>query len=112
MNGRAKLLSVSDLVVRYGAITAIRGIDLMVDEGEIVAIVGPNGAGKTSLLSAIAGVVRQSSGSIAFQGASLAGVALENVVVHGIAMAPEGRHIFSTLTVAENLLLGATPRRD
>jgi branched-chain amino acid transport system ATP-binding protein len=106
------LLSVSDLVVRYGAITALRGVDLDVSAGEIVALVGPNGAGKTSLLSAIAGIVRPAAGSIIFGGQPLARVALEDVVSHGVALVPEGRHIFGSLTVAENLGLGATVRRD
>jgi branched-chain amino acid transport system ATP-binding protein len=107
----APLLQVSGLVVRYGAVTAVRGVDLAVGEGEIVSIVGPNGAGKTSLVSAIAGIVL-ASGSIVFAGKSLAGIALEDVVAHGIALVPEGRHIFASLTVTENLLLGATVRSD
>jgi branched-chain amino acid transport system ATP-binding protein len=108
----APLLEVSGLVVRYGAVTAVRGVDLAVGEGEIVSIVGPNGAGKTSLVSAIAGIVTTASGSIAFGGKSLAGIALEDVVAQGIALVPEGRHIFASLTVTENLMLGATVRSD
>lgn len=106
------LLCVRQLEVRYGAIAAIRGIDMHVDAGEIVAIVGPNGAGKTSLLSAIAGLVRPASGSIAFDGRDLLAVHLEQVVRQGIALVPEGRNIFGSLTVLENLMLGATVRRD
>jgi branched-chain amino acid transport system ATP-binding protein len=106
------LLVVSGLVVRYGAITAVRGIDLEVDEGEIVSIVGPNGAGKTSLISAVAGIVTPAHGTVTFAGKSLRGLALEDVVGRGIALVPEGRHIFATLTVTENLLLGTTIRRD
>ena len=102
----------SGLVVRYGAVTAVRGVDLAVGEGEIVSIVGPNGAGKTSLVSAIAGIVPAAGGSIVFAGKSLAGIALEEVVAQGIALVPEGRHIFASLTVTENLLLGATVRSD
>jgi branched-chain amino acid transport system ATP-binding protein len=109
---RAPLLSVSDMVVRYRAITAVRGVGFSVDHGDVVAIVGPNGAGKTSLLSAIAGVVSPSAGTIAFDGKPLLGLALENVVREGIALVPEGRHIFASLTVLENLLLGATIRND
>jgi branched-chain amino acid transport system ATP-binding protein len=108
----APLLEVSGLVVRYGAVTAVRGVGLAVGEGEIVSIVGPNGAGKTSLVSAIAGIVATASGSIAFGGKSLAGIALEDVVAQGIALVPEGRHIFASLTVTENLMLGATVRSD
>jgi branched-chain amino acid transport system ATP-binding protein len=108
----ALLLDVSGLVVRYGAITAVRGIDLQVTDGETVGIVGANGAGKTSLLSAIAGIVAPFAGRIAFAGAPLSGIALEDVVRQGVALVPEGRHIFAALTVRENLLLGATVRRD
>ncbi len=106
------LLEVSALVVRYGAVTAVRGVDLKVAEGEIVSIVGPNGAGKTSLLSAIAGIVPPVAGSVAFAGKTLTGIALEDVVGRGLALVPEGRHIFASLTVIENLMLGATIRTD
>jgi len=112
MTSSTPLLAVSGLVVRYGAVTAVRGIDLHADEGEIVSIVGPNGAGKSSLISAIAGIVTPAGGAITFGGKSLGGIALEDVVAHGIALVPEGRHIFASLTVSENLLLGATTRRD
>jgi branched-chain amino acid transport system ATP-binding protein len=108
----SKLLSVSGLVVRYGAITALRGVHLDVGENEIVALVGPNGAGKTSLLSAIAGIVRPIAGTVTFAGMPFAGSVLEDVVKLGVALVPEGRHIFGSLTVLENLLLGATVRRD
>jgi len=108
----APLLDISGLVVRYGAVAAVRGIDLSVGEGEFVGIVGPNGAGKTSLLSAVAGIVRPSLGRIVFAGGALTGLVLEDVVTRGIALVPEGRHIFASLTVMENLLLGATVRRD
>ena len=112
MSASVPLLEVSGLVVRYGAVTAVRGVDLGVGEGQIVSIVGPNGAGKTSIISAIAGIVVPAAGSIAFTGRSLAGIALEDVVAQGLALVPEGRHIFASLTVMENLLLGATVRRD
>jgi branched-chain amino acid transport system ATP-binding protein len=98
--------------VRYGVVTAVRGVDLRVNEGEIVSIVGPNGAGKTSLISAVAGIVPAAAGDIVFAGKSLAGVALEDVVAQGLALVPEGRHIFASLTVMENLMLGATVRTD
>jgi branched-chain amino acid transport system ATP-binding protein len=103
-------LSVSGLVVRYGAIAAVRDVDLDVRDGEVVAIVGPNGAGKTSLLAAIAGVVTPASGEVAFAGKQLTLLSLEDIVRQGIALVPEGRHIFASLTVHENLLLGATIR--
>jgi branched-chain amino acid transport system ATP-binding protein len=112
MNESARLLEVSGLIVRYGAVTAVRGVDLRVNEGEIVSIVGPNGAGKTSLISAVAGIVAPAAGSIVFAGKSLAAIALEDVVARGLALVPEGRHIFGSLTVMENLMLGATVRTD
>jgi branched-chain amino acid transport system ATP-binding protein len=112
MSARVLLLEVSGLVVRYGTVTAVRGVDLQVGEGEIVSVVGPNGAGKTSLISAIAGIVTPAAGAVAFSGKALAGIALEDVVAQGLALVPEGRHIFASLTVMENLMLGATVRRD
>ena len=112
MTARVPLLQVSGLVVRYGAVTAVRGVDLAIGAGEIVCIVGPNGAGKTSLVSAIAGIIAAAAGSVVFADKPLAGIALEEVVAQGIALVPEGRHIFASLTVAENLLLGATVRPD
>jgi branched-chain amino acid transport system ATP-binding protein len=112
MSAAAALLDVTGLVVRYGAVTAVRGVDIKVGAGEIVSLVGPNGAGKTSLVSAIAGIVAPVAGSIVFAGKPLAGLALEDVVAQGLALVPEGRHIFASLTVMENLLLGATVRTD
>ncbi|MDX8532265.1 ABC transporter ATP-binding protein [Mesorhizobium sp. VK25A] len=107
-----RLVELGGLVIRYGAIAAVQGVDLAIDAGEAVAIVGPNGAGKTSLLSAIAGVARPSAGSIRIAGKPLAGIALSDVVREGVALVPEGRNIFGSLTVMENLRLGTTPRRD
>jgi branched-chain amino acid transport system ATP-binding protein len=112
MSESVPLLEVSGLMVRYGAVTAVRSVDLRVNEGEIVSIVGPNGAGKTSLISAVAGIVAPAAGSIVFAGKSLVGIALEDVVARGLALVPEGRHIFGSLTVMENLMLGATVRTD
>ncbi len=112
MPSGGSLVEVRSLVVRYGGIAAVQGVDLRIGAGEAVAIVGPNGAGKTSLLSAIAGIVRPSAGTIEVGGRPLAGLALSDVVRQGIALVPEGRNIFGSLTVMENLRLGATPRRD
>src|ERR1700678_2728350 len=112
MSAIAPLLVVSGLVVRYGAVTAVRGLNLEVADGETVGVVGPNGAGKTSLLSAIAGIVPPLAGHVTFAGVPLSGIAIEDVVGRGMALVPEGRHIFAALTVRENLLLGATVRRD
>ncbi len=106
------LLAIDDLAVSYGRISALRGISLHVDTGEIVAIVGPNGAGKSTLLSCIAGLVRPASGMIRFRGDPIVGQALERTVRRGIALVPEGRHVFAGLTVLENLRLGATIRTD
>ena len=106
------LLVVSGLEVRYGAIAAVRGVDLSVNRGEVVAIVGPNGAGKTSLLSAIIGLVPAASGNVTFDGAKLDRVPLEDVVKKGLALVPEGRRIFASISVLENLKLGATVCED
>jgi branched-chain amino acid transport system ATP-binding protein len=106
------LLSIDGLVVRYGQITALSAVSLHVDEGEVVSIVGPNGAGKSSLLGAICGLVAPASGNIVFAGEPLAPRALERTVRRGIALVPEGRHVFAGLTVFENLTLGATVRSD
>ena len=112
MSSSEPLLIVEDLVVRYGAVAAVQGVSLEVHTGEVVGLIGPNGAGKTSILKAIFGLVPTTSGTIRFDGASLAGLPPEKVVRAGIALVPEGRQVFGTLTVAENLSLGATPRRD
>jgi branched-chain amino acid transport system ATP-binding protein len=109
---RGPLVDVRGLVVRYGSITAVQGVDLEIKPGETVAIVGPNGAGKSSLLSAIAGIVRTAGGSIEIAGEPLASIALPEVVRRGVALVPEGRNIFASLTVIENLRVGATTRSD
>jgi branched-chain amino acid transport system ATP-binding protein len=106
------LLEVKDLVVRYGRVAALRGVSVSVSEGEAVAIVGANGAGKSSLLGAITGIVPIASGSIEFAGKPIAGRKPEQIVAAGVSLVPEGRHIFGTLTVAENLRLGLTTRSD
>jgi branched-chain amino acid transport system ATP-binding protein len=108
--GGAPLLRVSGLSVRYGPIAAVRDLSLEVGSGDVVSIVGPNGAGKTSLASAIAGIVPAAEGTIRFEETDLRTLLLEDVVRAGIALVPEGRHIFPSLTVAENLALGATVR--
>ena len=104
------MLAVRDLTVHYGRIAAVRGISFSVDPGELVAIVGPNGAGKTTTLSAIMGVVRPSAGDVMLDGESINGSSPESVVRRGVVLVPEGRRIFGTLTVVENLMLGATAR--
>jgi branched-chain amino acid transport system ATP-binding protein len=106
------MLAIDDLRVNYGRVPALHGISLHVDEGEAVALVGPNGAGKTTTLSAIFGLVPHVGGTIRFEGEPLAGASPEQILSRGLALVPEGRHIFGTLTVAENLQLGTTARRD
>lgn len=107
-----KLLSVRDVRVSYGAITALRGVSIDVDAGEIVALIGPNGAGKTSLLMAIAGIVSVESGGIEYVGSSIRGLPAEKILQKGLSVVPENREIFTKLTVWENLLIGATARND
>ena len=106
------MLRVDDLRVTYGRVPALHGISLHVDEGETVALVGPNGAGKTTTLAAVFGLVEIEQGSIEFEGESLIGARPEQILRKGLALVPEGRHIFGSLTVAENLELGTTARRD
>ena len=108
----SSLLSIRDLVVHYGVIRALSGISLEVPEGRIVALIGANGAGKSTTLRAISGLVRATSGSVEFQGRSIAGLPSHEIVALGVAQAPEGRGIFLNLTVKENLELGAYLRRD
>jgi branched-chain amino acid transport system ATP-binding protein len=106
------LLEVSGLVAGYGGITALKGIDLTVDEGEIVTLIGSNGAGKSTSLRAISGVIRARSGSIRFKGAAIERSKPHEIVTMGISHVPEGRGIFARMTVQENLQLGAFQRKD
>jgi branched-chain amino acid transport system ATP-binding protein len=106
------LLKIEQLRVKYGQIVALHGVDLEVRPGEIVAIVGPNGAGKSSLLNAVAGVVKATGGAVRLGGEDILGQPLEKSVRRGIALVPEGRHVFAGLSVLENLILGATIRAD
>lgn len=106
------LLRVDDLHVRYGLIGAVRGVSLDVEESEIVCIVGPNGAGKSSTLLAIAGGLQSAEGVVELNGQSLLGKSPEDLARLGISLVPEGRHVFATLTVEENLRLGTRIRKD
>lgn len=101
------MLEVRDLRIAYGRVIAVHGLDLRVDEGEIVAIVGPNGAGKSSTMMAISGVVAPDSGRIRLWGEDISHAPSHDIYRRGIVQVPEGRLIFSELTVGDNLLLGA-----
>ena len=103
---------VTGLHVRYSELVALRDVSLTVAEGEVVCIIGPNGAGKSTLLAAIAGGVTPNKGTIRFRGHSLVNLPAERVARLGLSLVPEGRHIFGTLTVEENLLIGASRRGD
>ncbi|MDE0169838.1 MAG: ATP-binding cassette domain-containing protein [bacterium] len=106
------LLAVSQLSGGYGELKAIRGIELSVDSGEVVALLGPNGAGKTTILRAILGFLHVTGGDILLDGRSILGMAPDRVARSGIGLVPEGRRILGSLTVAENLRLGAAARRS
>ncbi|MGE5854993.1 MAG: ABC transporter ATP-binding protein [Syntrophaceae bacterium] len=106
------LLSVRDLRVKYGNVEALHGINLSVKEGEIVAILGANGAGKSTTLLAVSGIVRSAGGAIEFGGKPLHTLKAHDIVREGVIQVPEGRRIFNTLTVEENLALGAFVRTD
>ena len=106
------LLSICDLRVKYGNVEALHGINLSVKEGEIVAILGANGAGKSTTLLAVSGIVRSAGGSIEFGGKPLHKLKAHDIVREGVIQVPEGRRIFNTLTVEENLALGAFVRTD
>ncbi len=106
------LLEVKDLEVSYGVIKAIKGISFEVNRGEIIALIGANGAGKTTTLHAISGLIPIAGGSIEFDGKDLAKVPAHERVMHGMAQVPEGRRIFSQLSVWKNLMLGAYTRKD
>ncbi len=106
------MLEVEGLEVSYGPVRALRGVSLAVEQGGFVGVVGPNGAGKSTLLFTIAGALAPHAGTIRLNGTSIAGVAAENIARLGISMVPEGRNIFTQLTVEENLRLGTQMRRD
>jgi branched-chain amino acid transport system ATP-binding protein len=106
------MLRVSDLHVGYGAIRALRGISLEVNEGEVVALIGANGAGKSTLLRTISGVLKPTSGDVLFEGHSLRGMAEDKIVRLGILQVQEGRGILTRMTVQENLEMGAYGRSD
>jgi branched-chain amino acid transport system ATP-binding protein len=106
------LLEVRDIEVRYGRIHAVRGLSMHLEQGEIVAVLGANGAGKSSLLRAILGIEKVASGRLTFDGADVTAWSPSRRVRRGLVLVPEGRRIVMTLTVHENLLMGAFNRRD
>jgi branched-chain amino acid transport system ATP-binding protein len=106
------LLKADNITVRYGRLTALRSVSLSVDEGETLFITGPNGAGKSTLLKAIASVVPVAEGSITLDGKMISGGRPEDTARLGFSMVPEGRHVFGSLTIEENLMLGAGMRKD
>ena len=106
------MLSVCDLHVSYGAIKAVRGISFDIKQGEIVTLIGANGAGKSTTLNTVAGLIRPDSGSIEFKGQSIVGVKAHKVVERGMALCPEGRRVFSQMSVSENLDMGGDTRSD
>ena len=105
------MLEVTGLEVRYGNVTAVKGISLEVAEGEVVAIIGPNGAGKTSTLRAITGLVPSAGGRVIFRGTDVSRWKAHRIVTLGLGHAPEGRRLFPQMTVMENLRMGAYRRR-
>lgn len=106
------LLEVTNLQVSYGAIKALHGVSLTVDEGEIVTLVGSNGAGKTTLLRTISGLLTPKAGTITFLGQNITNLPPYEIVTAGISHSPEGRQVFPQMTVRENLLLGAYQKRN
>lgn len=106
------MLEIKDLCVSYGAIDAVKGISLKVNDGEIVSLIGANGAGKTTILQTISGLLRPKSGKISFDGVDITGHSPNKILVRGLAQVPEGRRVFGQMTVLENLEMGAFTRRD
>ena len=105
------ILSVSGLTAHYGDFQALFGVDVALEQGEVVAIIGANGAGKTTLMRAITGIARISAGRVRLDGRDITGTAAPDILMAGIAMVPEGRRLFPSLSVEENLLIGAHARR-
>ncbi|MCW2278352.1 ABC transporter ATP-binding protein [Heliophilum fasciatum] len=106
------MLTVRNLHVYYGAIHALKGVSLQVEEGEIVTLIGANGAGKTTTLHTLSGLLKPREGEILFQGQNIAGMAAQKIVALGLSQVPEGRRVFANMTVLENLELGAFLRKD
>jgi len=112
MSDPMNILEVSDLAVSYGRMTAVRSVSLALKLGSITVIVGPNGAGKSTIMKAVAGGVRPAAGDITFRDASIRNKAPESIASMGVSLVPEGRHVFPTLSVRENLLVASFMRKN
>ena len=106
------MLEIKDLEVYYGMIQAIKGISFEVNEGEVIALIGANGAGKTTILHTISGLIAPKKGSITFEGQEITKIPAHKIVENGLAQVPEGRRVFPSLSVLQNLRLGAYTRKD
>lgn len=106
------MLEVKDLEVYYGAIHAVKGISLRVEDGQIVTLIGSNGAGKSTTLHTISGLIKPRSGNILFDGTHITGTPAHKIVASGLVQVPEGRHVFANMSVMENLDMGAYLRKD
>ncbi|MFO1352242.1 MAG: ABC transporter ATP-binding protein [Gammaproteobacteria bacterium] len=103
--------SVTNLAVNYGQVKAVKQVSLVAEKGEIIALIGANGAGKTSTLRAITGLERMAGGTVVFDGERIDRLGTDGIVARGIAMVPEGRHVFPFMSVRDNLLMGAYRQR-
>lgn len=108
----SNILEIRDLRVSFGGIRAVDGISFDVEEGKIVTLIGANGAGKSTILRSIGGITKPQSGKIVFSGSDITGQSPDRIVSQGVTLVPEGRRVFSNLTVLENLRIGAYLRRD
>ena len=106
------LLAVNGLVLAYGKIVAVKGVDLTVDAGRVVCLIGANGAGKTTILRGISGLLRPKAGSVAFRGEVISRLVAHRIARMGVVLVPEGRQLFTRMSVAENLRMGAFPVTD
>ena len=108
----SNILEIRNLVVSYGGIEAVKGIDMDIEQGKIVTLIGANGAGKSTTMKAVAGLVRPKQARITFDGKNIVGLPPDQIVAMGITMVPEGRRVFPNLTVKENLRIGGYLRKD
>jgi branched-chain amino acid transport system ATP-binding protein len=106
------MLTLENISVNYGAIEALRGVSMRVEQGEVITLIGANGAGKTTTLRTITGLLAPRAGRVTYEGADISGAATHRLVSRGIAMSPEGRGVFANLSVRENLLMGAYIKKD